>query len=70
MSSSDDAEMKPDSILLFQFSRPQNLVCHWKFKKPVLTMHSMLDQGILIVVNELFELQKIYNGFSMKALNL
>lgn len=60
MSSTDDGPA--DSIILFQFSRTQNVVYHWKFRQPILQMHVMLDAGILIVVNKLLEIQKIYNN--------
>ena len=62
MAASDEHGAPADSILLFQFSRPQNLVYHWKFRVPLLKMHSMLDCGILIVINKFCELQKIYNA--------
>lgn len=35
---------------------------HWKFRVPVLKIHSLLDCGILLVVNKLCEVQKIYNA--------
>jgi hypothetical protein len=59
MSSTDDGPV--DAILLFQFSRTQNVVYHWKFRQPILQMHSMLEAGILVVANKLLELQKIFN---------
>jgi hypothetical protein len=52
MAASDETGDQADSILLFQFSRTQNLIFHWKFRVPVVAIHSMADSGILIVVNK------------------
>jgi hypothetical protein len=52
MAASDETGDQADSILLFQFSRAQNLIFHWKFRVPVVAIHSMADSGILIVVNK------------------
>ena len=35
MSSVDEVDSAPDSLLLFQFSRPQNMISFWKFGTPI-----------------------------------
>ena len=56
MSSTDQpvetGKSKQDSILLFQFSRPQNLIKFWKFKIEVSLIKFLdSDPSILLVVN-------------------
>jgi hypothetical protein len=34
----DQTKADQDSVLLFQFSRPQNLIMYWKFKVPLKSM--------------------------------
>jgi hypothetical protein len=58
MSSKEDPN-EIDSVLLFQFSRAQNLIFHWKFKSSLLKIHFMQTAGILIVINKHLELQRI-----------
>ena len=55
-----------DSVLLFQFSRAQNLIFHWKFKSSLLKIHFMLEAGILVVVNKQLELQRIQVGLTIQ----
>ena len=55
-----------DSVLLFQFSRAQNLIFHWKFKSSLLKIHFMLEAGILVVVNKQLELQRIQVGLTLQ----
>jgi hypothetical protein len=54
MNSADDAEGPTDSLLLFQFSRAQNLVFTWKFKKPILGMIAI--ESTVVVVNTFKEI--------------
>ena len=62
MSSEDvSTSSKQDSILLFQFSRPQNLIKFWKFKTEVTHMRFMdTDPSVLLVINKNQEMQRIY----------
>jgi hypothetical protein len=39
MSSTDVQSSPTDSILLFQYSRPQNLIMYWKSQLPFLRVH-------------------------------
>ena len=52
---------KQDSLLLFQFSRPQNLVKFWKFTysvKKILFLDT--DPATLLIINETNEMQRLY----------
>mmetsp|Transcript_29931 Transcript_29931/g.34984 ORF Transcript_29931/g.34984 Transcript_29931/m.34984 type:complete len:113 (-) Transcript_29931:423-761(-) len=62
MSSTDESVgSKQDSVLLFQFSRPQNLIKFWKFKIEIALMRFLdTDPAILLVVNKNGEMQRIY----------
>ena len=62
MSSSDESvESKQDSLLLFQFSRPQNLVKFWKFKTQAKHIRFLdTDPAVLLVINANHEMQRIY----------
>ena len=62
MSSMDkDVSSKQDSLLLFQFSRPQNLIKFWQFKTEVQHIHFMdTDPEVLMVINKNGEMQRIY----------
>jgi hypothetical protein len=59
-SSNDPQATEVDSVLLFQFSRAQNLIHHWKFKMAV-TAIAQAGTNQLVVVNKLNEIQSIYN---------
>lgn len=60
MMSSDDKPDAQNSVLLFQFSRPQNLIMYWKFKTPITRIHFIAALSCLLVVNRTGECQKIY----------
>ena len=62
MSSTDESvQSKQDSLLLFQFSRPQNLIKYWKFKIEISSIRFMdADPAVLLVVNKNQEMQRIY----------
>jgi hypothetical protein len=66
MNSEDKLEEPANSLLLFQFSRPQNLVMFWKFIVPIVHFHFINMQGLPLVmlINKNNELQKIYCGVS------
>ena len=52
---------KQDSLLLFQFSRPQNLVKFWKFThsvKKILFLDT--DPATLLIISETNEMQRLY----------
>lgn len=52
---------KQDSVLLFQFSRPQNLVKFWRFKIELTNICFMdTDPAILLCINRNLEMQRIY----------
>jgi WD40 repeat protein len=38
MNSADAKDAKPDSIILFQYSRPQNVIMYWKSQLPFLNV--------------------------------
>ena len=62
MSSTDvSLDSKQDSLLLFQFSRPQNLIKFWKFKIELTQVRFMnTDPAVLLVINKNQEMQRIY----------
>jgi len=66
MNSKDDMEQGLDSILLFQFSRPQNLIMYWKSQLPFLTTlfceQDVSSTSYVLIINKNFEFQKIYLG--------
>ena len=62
MNSEDQSlEAKQDSLLLFQFSRNQNLIKFWKFAfqvKKILFFDT--DPATLLIINETNEMQRLY----------
>jgi len=62
MSSTDvNLTSKQDSLLLFQFSRPQNLIKFWKFKIELSQVRFMdTDPAVLLAINKNQEMQRIY----------
>ena len=65
MNSEDTKDADSDSILLFQYSRPQNLIMYWKSQLPFLKLHfcsDSSDSSYLLLVTKNLELQKIYFG--------
>lgn len=66
MNSKDDQEQGLDSILLFQYSRPQNLIMYWKSQLPFLTTifceQDVASTSYVLIINKNFEVQKIYLG--------
>jgi hypothetical protein len=72
MNSEDKASEPSDSILLFQYSRPQNLMMYWKSQLPFLRV-VFCDQAIqtasyLLIINKNLEFQKIYFGVTRNDL--
>lgn len=65
-----DGQANADSILMFQFSRPQNLVMYWKFIVPIARMKfvNVRKMPILLLVDKNSDLQKIYCGVSKAQL--
>ena len=53
MNSKDEGiQEKQDSLLLFQFSRPQNLIKFWRFKIELTYVRFMdTDPAVLLVIN-------------------
>jgi hypothetical protein len=68
MMSSDDKADTQNSVLLFQFSRPQNLIMYWKFKTPITGIHFVNALSCLYVSNRNGECQKIYCSVSQDKL--
>lgn len=77
MNSEDQPNAPLDTLLLFQFARPQSLVSFWKFLIPVRQMklvsfssRAFLPSGkrkqieILVLINKNDDIQKIYCGVS------
>jgi WD40 repeat protein len=65
MNSDDKQDAESDSILLFQYSRPQNLIMFWKSQLPFLKLQfcsHQEDTSYLLLVTKNLELQKIYFG--------
>eukprot|EP00347_Sterkiella_histriomuscorum_P004204 403361349 len=64
MNSADNAEALSDSILMFQYSRPQNLVMYWKSQLPFLRFQlcDMNSIAYILIINKNQELQRIYLG--------
>lgn len=64
MNSGDASDKQPDSVLLFQYSRPQNLVMYWKSQLPFLRVlfcdQAQTSASYLLIINKNLELQKIY----------
>ena len=54
MHSEDDASAPSNSLLVFQFSRPQNLIMFWKFIVPILQFHFLMINGLptVLLVNK------------------
>ena len=65
-----EGQTNADSILMFQFSRPQNLVMYWKFIVPIAHMKfvNVRKMPILLLVDKNSDLQKIYCGVSKAQL--
>ena len=58
---SEGSAAKQDSLLLFQFSRPQNLVKFWKFKIELTRILFMdTDPSVLLTINKNGEMQRLY----------
>lgn len=55
MNSQDEHGKDVDSILLFQFSRAQNLIFHWTFKVPLTAITSFSSSNRLVVINKFGE---------------
>lgn len=64
MNAEDDAEGPCNSVLLFQFSRPQNLVMYWKFIVPLIAFKfvNVKSMPVLLLVNKVSGIQKIFCG--------
>ena len=66
MNAADQIEQLPNAVLLFQYSRPQNLVMYWKTQ---LSFHQIVfcDQSsgsYLLIINQNLEFQKIFFGMT------
>jgi hypothetical protein len=66
MNSKDVRDQGLDSILLFQYSRPQNLIMYWKsqlvFLDTIFCEQDVASTSYVLIINKNFELQKIYLG--------
>jgi hypothetical protein len=62
MNSEDQSpEAKQDSLLLFQFSRNQNLIKFWNFASQVKKILFFdTDPATLLIINETNEIQRLY----------
>jgi hypothetical protein len=71
MNSEDKIGEPQETILLFQFSRPQNLVQFWKLLLPIKCMQffEMKKIGILLLTAEGGSMQKIYCGVTKQELS-
>jgi len=66
MNSADQSDQPANSVLLFQYSRPQNLVMYWKTQVPF-TKAVFCDQSpasYLLIISQNFDFQKVYFGMT------
>jgi hypothetical protein len=72
MSSTDEVDAATDSILLFQYSRPQNLIMYWKSQLPFLRVifceQKVQTASYVLIINKNLEFQKIYFGVTRNDL--
>jgi CRISPR/Cas system Type II protein with McrA/HNH and RuvC-like nuclease domain len=63
-----DDKSATDSLMLFNFSRPQNLIMFWKFQIPIQRIFFSKQhinekaRNSLMIVNKAEELQQLYCG--------
>ena len=65
-----DSSAKLDTVLMFQFSRPQNMIMYWKFIVPIkqICFLSVKKMPILLLIDKNNSTQKIYCGVSRAEL--
>ncbi|CDW77145.1 u3 snornp-associated protein nan1 [Stylonychia lemnae] len=64
MNSEDDSQQMSNSILLFQYSRPQNLVMYWKSQLPFIKFLAcdVNPLSYILIITKNQELQRVYLG--------
>lgn len=67
-----DSTAKLDTVLMFQFSRPQNMIMYWKFIVPLkhFSFLNVKKMPILLLIDKNNCTQKIYCGVSKAQLKI